>query len=96
MSRSRTSKCVFPDFVMAVQANGSPSDLPPSDNSSVERYELLGELATGGMATVYLGRQRGALGHVETKGSFSTFWRQRPLRQMNPTGQAGLSGCTAR
>jgi hypothetical protein len=29
------------------------------------------------------GHQRGALGHVETKGSFSTFWRQRPLRQMS-------------
>jgi len=31
-------------------------------NTSVERYELLGELATGGMATVYFGRQRGAPG----------------------------------
>lgn len=29
---------------------------------SVERYEVLGELATGGMATVYFGRQRGAHG----------------------------------
>lgn len=34
--------------------------------TSVERYELLGELATGGMATVYLGRQRGALGFSRT------------------------------
>ena len=32
----------------------------------VERYELLGELATGGMATVYLGRQRGPLGFSRT------------------------------
>ncbi|MBX3226168.1 MAG: serine/threonine protein kinase [Labilithrix sp.] len=38
--------------------------LSPSDN--IERYELLGELATGGMATVYLGRQRGALGFSRT------------------------------
>ncbi|MBX3219146.1 MAG: serine/threonine protein kinase [Labilithrix sp.] len=35
-------------------------------NTSVERYELLGELATGGMATVYFGRQRGALGFART------------------------------
>ena len=28
----------------------------------IERYELLGELATGAMATVYLGRQRGPFG----------------------------------
>ena len=35
-------------------------------NTSVERYELLGELATGGMATVYFGRQRGALGFSRT------------------------------
>ena len=34
--------------------------------TSVERYELLGELATGGMATVYLGRQRGPLGFSRT------------------------------
>lgn len=40
--------------------------LGPSDNQSVERYELLGELATGGMATVYLGRQKGALGFSRT------------------------------
>jgi serine/threonine-protein kinase len=33
-----------------------------SETSTVERYELLGELATGGMATVYFGRQRGAFG----------------------------------
>lgn len=32
----------------------------------VERYELLGELATGGMATVYLGRQRGPFGFSRT------------------------------
>ncbi len=32
----------------------------------VERYELLGELATGGMATVYLGRQHGPLGFTRT------------------------------
>ena len=31
-------------------------------DNTIERYELLGELATGGMATVYLGRQKGALG----------------------------------
>src|SRR5262249_18512368 len=30
--------------------------------SRVERYELLGKLASGGMATVYLGRQRGPFG----------------------------------
>ncbi len=35
-------------------------------HTSVERYELLGELATGGMATVYLGRQRGVLGFSRT------------------------------
>jgi len=35
-------------------------------STSVERYELLGELATGGMATVYLGRQRGVLGFSRT------------------------------
>jgi serine/threonine-protein kinase len=40
--------------------------LGPSDNPGVERYELLGELATGGMATVYLGRQKGALGFSRT------------------------------
>lgn len=40
--------------------------LGPSDKTSVERYELLGELATGGMATVYLGRQKGALGFSRT------------------------------
>ena len=40
--------------------------LVSSDNPSVERYELLGELATGGMATVYLGRQKGALGFSRT------------------------------
>jgi serine/threonine protein kinase len=40
--------------------------LGPSDIPSVERYELLGELATGGMATVYLGRQKGALGFSRT------------------------------
>ena len=34
--------------------------------TAVERYELLGELATGGMATVYLGRQRGVLGFSRT------------------------------
>src|SRR5438067_10468359 len=34
--------------------------------TTVERYELLGELATGGMATVYLGRQKGALGFTRT------------------------------
>ena len=28
----------------------------------IERYELLGELAVGGMATIYLGRQRGPFG----------------------------------
>lgn len=38
--------------------------LAPGDN--IERYELLGELATGGMATVYLGRQRGALNFART------------------------------
>jgi serine/threonine protein kinase len=32
----------------------------------VERYELLGELASGGMATVYLGRQRGPFGFART------------------------------
>jgi serine/threonine protein kinase len=32
----------------------------------IERYELLGELATGGMATVYLGRQRGPFGFART------------------------------
>jgi hypothetical protein len=32
----------------------------------VERYELLGELATGGMATVYLGRQHGPFGFNRT------------------------------
>jgi serine/threonine-protein kinase len=32
----------------------------------VERYELLGELATGGMATVYLGRQHGPFGFTRT------------------------------
>lgn len=32
----------------------------------IERYELLGELATGGMATVYLGRQRGPFGFTRT------------------------------
>jgi eukaryotic-like serine/threonine-protein kinase len=32
----------------------------------IERYELLGELATGGMATVYLGRQRGPFGFMRT------------------------------
>ena len=35
--------------------------------------------------------QRGALGHVETNGSFPTFWRQRPLRQMKPTEQTWLA-----
>ena len=35
-------------------------------STSVERYELVGELATGGMATVYLGRQRGVLGFSRT------------------------------
>jgi serine/threonine-protein kinase len=34
--------------------------------SQVDRYELLGELATGGMATVYLGRQRGPFGFTRT------------------------------
>ncbi|MDF2697191.1 MAG: serine/threonine protein kinase, partial [Labilithrix sp.] len=37
-----------------------------SSPTSVERYELLGEVATGGMATVYFGRQRGALGFART------------------------------
>jgi serine/threonine-protein kinase len=32
----------------------------------IERYELLGELATGGMATVFLGRQHGAFGFSRT------------------------------
>ena len=32
----------------------------------VDRYELVGELATGGMATVYLGRQRGPFGFTRT------------------------------
>src|SRR5688572_2876112 len=32
----------------------------------VDRYELLGELATGGMATVYLGRQHGPFGFTRT------------------------------
>jgi serine/threonine-protein kinase len=36
------------------------------EGTSVERYELLGELATGGMATVYFGRQRGAFGFSRT------------------------------
>jgi eukaryotic-like serine/threonine-protein kinase len=35
-------------------------------NERVERYELLGELATGGMATVYLGRQTGPFGFKRT------------------------------
>ena len=34
----------------------------PSVGSDGERYELLGELATGGMATVYLGRMRRPMG----------------------------------
>ena len=33
-----------------------PSSVPPS------RYELLGKIAQGGMATVYVGRLRGAAG----------------------------------
>jgi serine/threonine-protein kinase len=37
-----------------------------AESTSVERYELLGELATGGMATVYFGRQRGAFGFSRT------------------------------
>ena len=37
-----------------------------SGSTTVERYELLGELATGGMATVYFGRQRGAFGFSRT------------------------------
>jgi hypothetical protein len=41
-------------------------------------------------------RQRGALGQVETNGSFSTFWRQRPLRQTKPTEQAWLAVGAAR
>ncbi|MBX3231884.1 MAG: serine/threonine protein kinase [Labilithrix sp.] len=32
----------------------------------VDRYELIGELATGGMATVYLGRQHGPFGFART------------------------------
>ncbi|MFO0741075.1 MAG: serine/threonine-protein kinase [Labilithrix sp.] len=34
--------------------------------SQVDRYELVGELATGGMATVYLGKQRGPFGFTRT------------------------------
>jgi serine/threonine protein kinase len=37
-------------------------DAPPISASSVGRYELLLEIAAGGMATVYIGRQRGAGG----------------------------------
>src|SRR5262245_25857919 len=37
-----------------------------SDVERIERYELLGELATGGMATIYLGRQRGPFGFSRT------------------------------
>mgnify|MGYP001500085282 CR=1 FL=1 len=42
------------------------SDEVIDGKTSVERYELLGELATGGMATVYFGRQRGAFGFSRT------------------------------
>jgi eukaryotic-like serine/threonine-protein kinase len=37
-----------------------------SNPEQIERYELLGELATGGMGTVYLGRQRGPFGFSRT------------------------------
>jgi len=40
--------------------------------------------------------QRGALGQVETNGSFPTFWRQRPLRQTKPTEQTWLAAGPAR
>jgi len=39
-----------------------PSDLQPQSGQVPRRYELLMKLASGGMATVYLGYQRGGLG----------------------------------
>lgn len=38
----------------------------PATKEEVERYELVSELATGGMATVYLGRLRGPHGFART------------------------------
>ena len=51
----------------------------------VERYELLGELATGGMATVYLGRQHGPFGFSRTvaiKSMHPQFARDEGFRAM--------------
>src|SRR6185369_17917272 len=51
----------------------------------VERYELIGELAIGGMATVYLGRQRGPFGFARTvaiKSMHPQFARDEGFRAM--------------
>jgi len=45
-----------------IQAQPAPSQAGASGAAYVGRYELLVELASGGMATVYVGRQRGAGG----------------------------------
>jgi serine/threonine-protein kinase len=60
----------LPSFGSSPTAAGTPFALgasvqveePPPSVQQVGRYELLLELASGGMATVYIGRQRGAAG----------------------------------
>ncbi len=60
----------LPSFASSPTAAGTPfalnaaedTEQSPPSVQQVGRYELLLELASGGMATVYIGRQRGAAG----------------------------------
>ena len=51
-----------PTAVESPFALGAVEERPPPSAEQIGRYELLLELASGGMATVYIGRQRGAAG----------------------------------
>ncbi|HEY2516665.1 MAG TPA: protein kinase, partial [Polyangiaceae bacterium] len=42
------------------------AEVLPGSARHIGRYSLFGEIASGGMATVYLGRQRGQAGFART------------------------------